>query len=315
MSLFRSLETFAAVAESRSFSEAAHKLRLTPSAVSKQIAALEQELKVTLILRNTHGLALTDSGNILLGRARRILSEVAEAKDMVSGYSEAPRGMLRVAAPATFGRLFVSPLVAPFLKLYPDVRIELRLNERLTDPISSGVDIALRIGSLDDSNLVAVKLAPFRRVLCASPRYVDAHGYPESPEDIARHNCLVNTRYAARNTWYFVRDGVTSKAVVNGTFRANNSGALIDAVLGGLGLGLAGTWLAGSYIQSGELVPLLTEWTARTTKEPLDISAFYPKSTHKSPAVRAFTQFLRKHYGTPPAWDAPLITAGAITVD
>jgi DNA-binding transcriptional LysR family regulator len=312
MRLLRSLETFAAVAESRNFSEAAQKLRLTPSAVSKQIAALEQEMNVSLVLRNTHSLALTDAGTIFLDRAQRIISEIAEAKHMLGGYSDTPRGMLRVATPATFGRVFVSPIITNILELYPDLRIELRLSERLADPVTSGVDIAIRIGSLEDSNLIANKLAPFRRIVCASPQYLERSGYPERPEDLAKHNCLVNIRYGARNTWYFVRKGVTRKTVVSGTFSANNSGALIDAVLGGLGVGLAGTWLASSYIESGQLVPLLPGWTARTTREAQDISAFYPKSTYKSPAVRAFIDFLRNDYGAPPRWDAPLIRDGAI---
>src|SRR5262245_31125042 len=147
MRLLRSLETFVAVAESRNFSEAAQKLRLTPSAVSKQIAALEQEMKVGLFLRNTHSLALTDAGTMFLDRAQRIIAEITEATHALGSYADEPKGMLRVATPATFGRYFVSPIIARFLAHYPQMRIELRLSERLADPVTSGVDIALRIGS------------------------------------------------------------------------------------------------------------------------------------------------------------------------
>lgn len=315
MRLLRSLETFVAVAESRSFSEAAQKLRVTPSAVSKQVAALEEEMKVSLVLRNTHSIALTDAGAMFLERVQKIISDMTETRHMLDGYSEAPRGMLRVATPATFGRMFVAPIITGFLEAYPEMNVELRLSERLADPVTSGVDIAVRVGRLEDSSLIANKLAPFRRIVCASPRYIERHGLPNNPEDLSKHNCCFNTRYAARNTWYFARRGAAKKVVVTGTFSANNSGAIVDAMLGGLGVGLAGTWLASPYVQSGELIPLLSEWTANTTREAQDISAFYPKATYKSPAVRAFIDFLRKDYGVPPRWDMPLIRVGAIAME
>ena len=247
MDLVRALESFIAVAQSSSFSEAARHLRLTPSAVSKQIGALEADLGVSLVSRTTRGFSLTPFGREYLERAGRIMTEIAGAHDAVRGHAGEPRGVLRISAPATLGRLHVAPAIPHFMHLYPDLRVELRLYDRQADPIAAGVDLSIRAGHLRDSTLIAVKLAPTRRVLCATPEYVSRHGHPRVPIDLRRHNCLLSTLYTVSNTWYFTKVGETFAVTVNGTFSTNNSEGLREVVLGGIGLGLLGSWSIAPY--------------------------------------------------------------------
>lgn len=303
MDLVRSIEAFVAVAESSSFSGAARRLRLTPSAISKQIAALEDELGVDLILRTTRALSLTNAGNEYLLRARKILGEIADAQSAVRGQLDSPRGTLRISASATFGRLHVAPALPAFMRLYPQLDVELSLYDRQSDPIAAGVDIAIRMGRLRDSSMIGMKLATTRRVLCASPDYFARHGTPAEPEDLARHNCLLSTLYTVRNTWFFTRGAETRPVVVGGTFSTNNSEGLRDVALGGVGVGLLGSWAVAQHLRDGSLVAALTDWHGELTRDVRNVYAVYPRALHVAPAVRAFAVFLRRHFGSPPFWD------------
>jgi DNA-binding transcriptional LysR family regulator len=303
MDLLRAIEAFVAVAEASSFSGASRRLRLTPSAVSKQIAALEQELGVGLILRTTRALSLTNAGHEYLLRARKILGEVADAQSAVRGQLEVPRGRLRVSASVTFGRLHVAPAIADFMRLFPDLDVELGLYDRQADPIAAGADIAIRMGHLRDSSMMAMKLASTRRVLCASPGYFARHGIPTAPEQLARHNCLLSTLYTVRNTWYFSRGAETRPVTVHGSFATNNSEGLRDVALGGVGIGLLGTWTVARELREGSLVAALADWRGELTRDVRNVYAVYPRSTHVAPAVRAFAVFLRRHFGSPPIWE------------
>jgi DNA-binding transcriptional LysR family regulator len=301
--LLRSIETFVAIAESSSFSSAARRLRLTPSAVSKQIAALEAELGVGLILRTTRELSLTNAGNEYLLRAKRILREVAEAQNAVRSHHKVLSGTLRISAPATFGRLHVAPAMPHFMHLYPDLHVELGLYDRQTDPITAGVDVAIRMGHLRDSSMIAAKLAGTRRVLCASPDYFARWGTPQEPEDLVGHNCLLSTLYTVRNTWFFTRGEEIRPVVVDGTFSTNNSEGLRDVALGGIGIGLLGSWAVARNLRDGTLVAALTDWRGELTRDVRNIYAVYPKAAHIAPGVRAFVTFLRRHWGSPPIWE------------
>jgi DNA-binding transcriptional LysR family regulator len=303
MDLLRAVEAFVAVAEASSFSVAARRLRLTPSAVSKQIASLEQELGVGLILRTTRALSLTNAGNEYLLRARKILRDVADAQSAVRGQLEVPRGRLRVSASVTFGRLHVAPALPAFMRLYPQLDVELGLYDRQADPIAAGADIAIRMGHLRDSSMIGMKLASTRRVLCASADYFSHHGAPTEPEQLARHNCLVSTLYTVRNTWFFTRGAATRAVVVGGSFSTNNSEALRDAALGGVGIALLGSWAVSRELREGSLVAALTDWRGELTRDVRNVYAVYPRSAHVAPAVRAFAVFLRRYYGSPPVWE------------
>ncbi len=303
MDLVRCMETFVAAAAAHSLSEAGRSQHLTPSAISKQLAALEDHLGVTLISRTTRGLSLTDAGQTFLPRAVKILEDISETVHAVRGSSASPSGTLSVGAPAAFGRLHVVPAIPAFLEQYPGMRINLGLFDRQVDPIVSGVDISFRMGHLRDSTFIAAKLATTRRVLCASSDYLALHGSPASPEELERHNCLIHTLYTMRSAWYFRKGGEVRAIPVKGTMSANNSEALHAAAIKGLGIALLGTWAATDDIKSGALTPLLEDWSGELTREARDLYAVYAHAARVSQAIRVFVDFMRKYYGAPPYWD------------
>jgi DNA-binding transcriptional LysR family regulator len=306
MDLVRWMETFVSVASLRSLSEAARGQNLTPSAVSKQLAALEHHLGVTLISRTTRGLSLTSAGQTFLPRAIKIVDEISSALHDARGSSLAPRGMLSVGAPVAFGRLHVGPAIPKFLQQYPDVSINLGLFDRQVDPVLSGIDVSFRMGQLRDSSFVAAKLATTRRVLCASPDYLAKRGRPKSPEDLAQHDCLVHTVYTARNVWYFRRKNELRSVLVKGRLGANNSEALFQATRQGLGIALLGSWAVAEELKSGVLEPLLPGWTGELTREARHLYLVYQRTTQASQLTRAFVDFVRDHFGSPPYWDRQL---------
>lgn len=303
MDMLRAMEIFAAVAEARSLSEAGRRLHLTASAVSKKIAALERTLGVTLLSRTTRGLNVTAAGQEYLAHASRILADVAGAQDAIRGSMAAPRGMLRIGAPAGFGQLHVAPAVPAFMDSFPEVCVELGLYDRQMDPLVSGIDVAIRMGHLRNSSFIAAKLAPTRRILCASPDYLKTREAPANPDDLARHNCLISTLYTVRNTWFFTKDGKTRAVAIRGTFSANNSETLHGAALAGMGVALLGSWAVGPDVRSGRLVPLLGAWRGEVTRGIRHVYAVYQRAPHVSPTIRSFIDFLRDRYGSPPYWD------------
>ena len=197
MDLVRCMETFVAVASLRSLTEAARAQNLTPSAISKQLAALEEHLGIMLVSRTTRGLSLTSAGQSFLPRAIKIVDDISSALEDARGSSLAPRGQLSIGAPVAFGRLHVGPAIPKFLRQFPDVSINLGLFDRQVDPVSSGIDVSFRMGQLRNSSFIASKLATTRRVLCASPDYIARRGRPRSPDDLVQHDCLVHTIYTA----------------------------------------------------------------------------------------------------------------------
>jgi DNA-binding transcriptional LysR family regulator len=303
MDLVRWMETFVSVASLRSLSEAARGQNLTPSAVSKQLAALEEHLGVTLISRTTRGLSLTSAGQTFLPRAIKIVDEISNALHDARGSSLTPRGTLSVGAPVAFGRLHVGPAIPKFLQKYPDVSINFGLFDRQVDPVLSGIDVSFRMGHLRDSSFVAAKLATTRRVLCASPEYLAKRGRPASPDDLAQHDCLVHTVYTARNVWYFRRKNEIRSVLVKGRLGANNSEALFQAARQGLGIALLGSWAVAEEIKSGTLEPLLPGWSGELTREPRHLYLVYQRTAQASQITRAFVDFMRDHVGSPPYWD------------
>lgn len=292
------------VIEEGSFSAAARALDQTPSAVSKQIARLEDRLGARLLDRTTRRLRLTEVGAAYFDRARRILAEVAEAEQAVSSLGDGPRGTLRLNLPMAFGRLHIAPLLPAFLTAYPEVRIDVTLNDRFIDPLEEGVDVVVRIGDLADSSLIARRLAANRRIVCGAPAYFAAHGVPQAPADLAAHNCLVYTYRASRNDWPFLRTGAdgethTDLVRVAGTMESNNVEALYAAVRAGIGLGLFPLWLIGPDLAAGRLARALP----RCHSPDSAIYALYPPGRHLSPKVRAFVDFLAAHAAKEWTWD------------
>jgi DNA-binding transcriptional LysR family regulator len=294
------MEAFAAVVEAGSFSAAAQRLRSSKSLVSRQIAALEAELGARLFHRTTRSLTLTEEGRGYHAQVVQILGDIAEANRSVTVLGAAPRGRLRINAPMSFGYLHLAPAVPDFLALYPEVEIDLTMSDRFVDLIDEGVDLAVRLGRLGDSSLVARKLAPIRRVVCASPAYLAAHGTPQTPDDLKHHQCLCYSNMSMSDEWRFTRrDGTAWPVEVHGRLRADNGDALREAALKDLGLVQLPSFIIGRDLQAATLVSVLTDYLAQDA----NIYAVYPHTRHLSPKVRAFIDFLAARFGGRPYWD------------
>jgi len=293
------ISLFIKVVESKSFTAAANALDVSPSAVSKQISRLEDRLGVQLLSRTTRRLGLTEAGAAFYERSARIMAEVEEAEALVTKLHKAPRGLLRAAVPMLLGQLHIAPLVAAFLAQFPEVRLELVFSDRTADLIEEELDVAIRVDELPDSTLVARRLAPHRRVLCGAPAYFERHGVPQTPEDLARHNCLTYGPHHPNREWFFKTAKGRHALEVRGTFLANNAEALRQAALGGLGLALLPTFLVGGDLSAGVLRTVLSGHVSADTA----IYAVYPHHRHQSPKVRAFVDFLTERLGPRPSWD------------
>lgn len=300
MDRLASMEAFVRVAESRSFSEAARRLRSSKSLVSRQVAALEAELGVRLFHRTTRSLSLTEEGRGYHAQIARILAEIEEANLSVSQAQAAPRGRLRVSAPMSFGILHLAPAIRDFLARYPEVELDLSLNDRYVDVVDEGFDVAIRIGRLADSSLVARRLASNRMILCASPGYVTQHGAPKDPDELKRHQCLCYSTNSLTPEWVFARtDGTPWPVQIDGPLHANNGDVLRCAALQGLGVVYLPSFIVGQDVQAATLVSLLPEFIPTDTA----IHAVYPHTRHLSPKVRAFIDFLAARFGPRPHWD------------
>ncbi len=300
MDRLAALEAFVSVAEAQSFSEAARRLRSSKSVVSRQVSALEAELGARLLHRTTRSLTLTEAGRGYFERATRILADLDEANLAVSQLQVAPRGRLRINAPMSFGFLHLAPALPDFLALYPEVSVDVTMNDRFVDLVEEGFDVAVRIGTLDDSSLIARRLAPIRRVVCASPAYFQAHGVPQSPDDLKAHECLCNSNIASAHEWRFMApDGKPWPVTVKGRLSVNNGDALRVAALKGLGLTNLPTFIVGGDLQAGTLTTVLDEFIP----QDMALNAVYPHARHLSPKVRAFVDFLANRFGPRPYWD------------
>ena len=293
------MQVFARAVRVGSFSAAARELRLTPSAVSKKVSRLEDRLGARLLNRTTRRLGLTEVGEAYYARCQRILGDIEEAERAVTQLDSAPRGTLRVSASIAFGQRQIVPLVPEFLRRFSDLRVELTMTDHLIDLVEDGVDIAIRVSGPPDSALVARKLAPERRIICAAPTYLEQHGTPQTPADLTQHNCLSYSTLAT-NEWQFVSaKGVVSVAA-RGNFEANGGEAMREMALAGVGLVRLATFLIGPDIRAGRLMPLLTEYER---PEDSAVYAVYPHRRHLSPKVRAFVDFLVEKMTPVPPWE------------
>ena len=292
------MEVFVRVVQSGSFSEAARAMNLTPSAVSKQVSRLEDRLGARLVNRTTRRLGLTEEGTAFFERAQRILTDVQEAEQAVTHLHGQPRGTLKLNAPTVFGRMHIAPLIPAFLAQHPDVRIDFTLNDRYVDLLEEGLDLVLRIGELRDSSLIARRLAPNKRVVVASDAYLKKHGVPQTPQDLARHNCLVYLYRSTRSLWHFEGPNGSEAVEVKGDVEANNAEVILELVRAGQGIALLPTWLVGECLRKNYLVQVLADYTAADSQ----IYAVYPPGRHLSPKVRSFLDHLIQHFKSDPLW-------------
>jgi DNA-binding transcriptional LysR family regulator len=303
MDILAGMRLFTRVVDAGSFSEAGRVLGMAPSSVSRQISALEDSLGTQLLNRTTRKLSLTEAGGLFHARVQRILLDVEDATQAVTQLEAAPRGTLRLNVPVGFGNYHVASALPLFLKRYPDVTVELSLSDNFIDLIEEGVDVAVRIGALRDSTLVARRLADNRRLVYGSPDYLRHHGRPRTPQDLTQHQCVVYRYRPGPQSWLFEKDGQRLEMTVTGPVSANNSESLHKMILGGAGLAMLPTWMAYEDVAAGRLVPLLMDWTMSPTSLESGIHVVYPENRHLSPKVRAFVDFLAEHIGKPPYWD------------
>jgi DNA-binding transcriptional LysR family regulator len=267
---------------------------------ARRLDALESRLGVKLLQRTTRRLALTDEGAAFLDDCQRILAEMEEAEAAVSERSAHAKGHLLVSAPAGFGRRHVAPLLPSFLAEHRDVTVNLNLNDRVVDVVGEGVDVAIRIASLGDSNLVGVKLADNARVVVASPAYLKRHGRPETLTDLARHNCLAISSEGSQRGWTFRDNHKTVTLKVAGNMVCNDGEVLLDWALDGKGLAWRSMWEVGAQIAAGKLETVLDSYTAPGN----DIHAVFAQRRHLPLRIRAFVDFLRRAYTLPNYWRA-----------
>ena len=301
MDRFEDLQAFVAVVEAGSFTAAADRLGLAKSAVSRRVSALEERLGAQLLRRTTRRLSLTDSGSGLYERGLRILADLDEAEAAVAEEHGKLRGILRVALPLSFGNRHMWKPIADFRRMHPDIEFNLDLNDRRVDLIEEGADLAIRIGHLKDSSLIARRLFESHTVAVASPAYLEAHGQPGTPADLAKHACLVYGNLADPGKWIYRDGGGQQHAVdVNITMTASSGDFICNLVMEGLGIALQPTFIAGSAISNGTLVPILTDYEWPT----MPAYAVYPPTRRLSSRVRAFIDFVATRFEGVPYWDA-----------
>jgi DNA-binding transcriptional LysR family regulator len=294
MDRLTAMATFRRVVEAGSLSAAARAAGVPKSAVSKQLAALEAHLGARLLNRTTRNLSLTEVGRAYLERCRLILEEVEEAEALTASLQGEPRGTLRVNAPMSFGFLHLAPALPDFVARHPGVEVDLVMNDRRVDLIDEGFDLAVRIGPLADSSLIARRLGTYRMVVCGSPTYLARRGVPRTLDDLAAHDCLRYVSGDGSDAWPFATpDGGRTSLRVRGPLRANNGDALRAAARGGLGLTQLPTFLLADDLASGALVLVLEEFEPA----PLPVHAIYPHNRHLSGKVRAFVDFLIERVG------------------
>lgn len=297
MDLLAGLRTFVRVAESGSFSAVAREMGATQPAVSRQISALEQHLDARLIQRTTRSLTLTEDGRDLLDHARRVLDCVEEAETAVGRRQGTPSGLIRIAAPASFGRLYVAPRMRRLLDRYPELSVELHMSDSVTDMIASGIDLAIRGGVVHEASLVARRIGTSARAVVASTEYLERNGVPEQPSDLARHSCIAFLQGATPNEWRFNGPGGAVAVAIAGRFSTDSTEAMREAVAAGLGLALGPAWVFGDDLTSGHIRPVLQRYQA----EQVPIHAVYPSRRNLAPRTRAVIDFLLDEFRLDPA--------------
>ncbi|PMH44875.1 LysR family transcriptional regulator [Vibrio sp. 10N.286.49.B3] len=290
------LRLFVRVAATHNISQAGKELGLSAPVASMHINKLEESIGARLIHRTTRKVSLTEEGEAMLPYAEDILANVDAARALVGTGKPQPNGTLRIAASASFGRLHLMPALKGFLKEYPKLAIDIRLTDTIVDMIEGGFDVAIRNAELKDSTLIAKKLATDKRIICASPEYLAAHGKIDKPEELMQHHCIKQT---GLESWTFNTSEGLQVVKVKGNIRVDHGEAVRDAAMMGLGIAMCAQWLVYEQLKTGELVEVLSDF-------PLDdhaaVWAVYPSSRLLAPKVRAFLDYFESYYGSPPYW-------------
>ncbi|MGO8020522.1 LysR substrate-binding domain-containing protein [Rhizobium leguminosarum] len=289
------MEVFVIAAELQSFSAAGRRLKISPSAVSKLVTRIEDRLGTRLLVRSTRTMTLTPEGEVYLSRARRILTDITETEQIVAGGGKMiPRGLLRVNASVGFGERYLLALIPAFLERYPEVQLDISLTDGIIGLIEERTDIAIRSGAMDDSSLKARKLLESRRVIVASPAYLDAKGIPKTPQDLANHNCFSFNFRRSLNEWPFRNPGTSEvyRLPVTGNTAVNSGMIMRRLCLSGSGLGRVGQFHVQPDIDAGKLISLLEEYNPHDMEQ---IHAVFAGHEHLAARIRAFIDFLAEH--------------------
>lgn len=281
-------------------SAAGREMGLSPAVVSKRVSLLEERLGARLFQRTTRQLTLTETGEGYYKRVLDILSLISEADDFVSRRNTIPRGVLKLTAPTSFSRFHLAPYLTKFLEKYPEIQLDVHLTDAFVDIIREGFDLAIRIGELEDSSLVARKLSPDTRIIVASPAYLEKYGTPRSLKDLDNHNCLCA---GAQEAWALEGPGERHTIRVKGNIRSNSAELIREALLSGIGLGLRGSWEIGPEIKSGRLQVVLPQYRGSSK---MAIYAVYPSRDYMPAKVDVFLEFMVEHFGPEPEWDRGL---------
>lgn len=314
MDYFAAVRAFINAAELQSFSKTAHEMAVKTSTVSRYVSELEKDLGIALFNRSTRGLVLTEGGRLFREHAMIALQALDDARQVTSSLNLTPQGVLRVTMPSAFGRRHIVPHLPAFMTRYPDIGLDIVSTDETLNMIEAGIDVAIRIGVLPDSSLMAKRIAPHRRIVCGSPAYFERSGMPLVPEDLAAHDTL-RLPLLPDDKWSFTRvvDAQASPEQVlvelQGRLRADDSEAVLELAVAGCGLALLPTWLASTALREGHLLHVLPEWEARTGRAEPAVWAVYPPKKIVSSKVRAFVDFYAEMFGEPPYWDDGLALA------
>jgi len=301
MDRLAAMRVFAQVVDSGSFAKAADRLGLSTSAASRQVADLETHLQTRLLNRTTRRVGMTESGRAFYERAVQLLADLEEAEQEASRTAAVPRGTIRLTAAVTLGVRHLAPLIAAFLARHPGVAFDVSLSDRIVDLVEEGFDLGVRVGTSGTASLAARKLGETRLLVCASPDYLAAHGRPQVPEDLERHNCFTYEYVSPRDQWRF-RDasGRECAVRVKGNLHSNNGELHAEAAAGGIGIAFEPDMILAPYVRDGRLVPLLADYLL----PPMPIYAVYPSRKHLSAKVRVFIDFLVERLAQAREWSA-----------
>lgn len=302
--MIEELRIFLAVTAAGNFSRVGRDQDMAVSSVTRKIDALEAELGVKLFRRSSRLVLLTDAGEQFVPSARSIVAELDDAKDALAELQIDPRGVLSVTAPAAFGRRHIIPAVASFLRQYPQIELELHLSDQWMDLTAQRVDLAIRIGSLPDSDMVATRLASVRRLACASPEYIAKHGRPATPGELLKYNCLTVASVHVPHGWWCFPGVKHGKALpVRGSLRSNDTGALMQAAVEGLGIVHLANWLVCDMLAAGKLVSLFPDLPMPTTPSSSAIHAMRLPGRSNAAKAQLFISHLKREFGEPAYWD------------
>jgi len=299
MDTIDAMRTFAAVVKASSFTEAAERLGVSTKLASKYVGQLEDRLGVRLLNRTTRRISLTEIGAAYLEQCQSILDEFDNLEAAVQDKHMTPKGTLLISAPTTFGEMYLTSAITDFLKTQSEISVKLKLSDRYVDIVDEGFDLAIRVGKLDDSSLIAKRLAPARLVAYASPEYLKTAGEPNHPEQLVNHKCIIDTNFRDGLHWAFQENGHPFSVKVSGSFHVNSALAARNAAITSAGIALSPTYVVGRDIARGKLTVVLSQF--ETPKSGL--YAVYPHNRHLATKIRVFVDFLSKRFGNNPDWD------------